>query len=106
MFFLIIPASIIFKILSCAIIWYTSSKHSGQKNSFTPIFYSEIVIPADDEISTFRFISWVTGVVCAYEWNATTFTQTFASEIGIAICLAILQAIILWPKLSSPYDVD
>ena len=90
MFFLVLPANILYKMFSCIFIWYISAKHSAQKNTFVPKTHSEIVIPEDDEISVFRFIARVTGVVCAYEWNSTTFAQTFASEIGIAICVLIL----------------
>lgn len=91
MFYLVIPIALLFKAVSCGVIWGISRKHMG-KGEYAEEG-SEIIVPPDDEISSFRFVCRILGVVCAYHWNAMTFFKTFATEVGIIFCLFLISCV-------------
>jgi len=71
-----------FKVVACGFIWIVTPKIPLDEISNSN---SSIVVPADDKYSVFRFIARVSGVACAYEWNAENFLKTYIMEILILI---------------------
>jgi len=87
-YYTIIPFVLIFKTIACVFIWIGTPKTAEEDLITSP---SSIVVSADDPYSVFRFVSRVSGVVCAYVWNSNNFIMTFIMEGLIFLCLQILS---------------
>ena len=68
--------------MACGFIWIVTPKVPLEEIANTN---SSIVVGPDDKYSVFRFISRVSGVACAYDWNAENFLKTFIMEILILL---------------------